>query len=327
MVRTAALLLATCVPVSSLKSGLSSAPLTLEEITTYNRETRKSVAQWITNDTIDRSIFQYGLGKNPKSLARDLVEDTGEAPIQHDLISQLGARMMAAGQPLRYMEIGVSVLKGMYTQSNFFRRASLTGVDIEDPNPLIEKRWAHKKVLASWKTTETPEGQEDMRRASGRNTDYVYVYDGPNENTISYVAGDAFNAHTYGHIKTSIVDKQGPMNLVVSDGMHTGPAVEGEVDKLLSTGIIQFEQDKDFTMLWDDCHGEIYDAAKKNFEKLRTEFGQRRKVWFGKFEINGWVGWKQRKHPTCIFSTFDLSGDHLGAAKTWVAPRADVTCI
>merc|ERR1712232_884626 len=152
--------------------------------------------------------------------------DTGDAPIQHDFITLLGARIVSLGQPLRYMEVGVSVLKNIYTQSHYFENAQITAVDIEDPNPTVEANWTNKRTLAKWSETSIPD--KDMRRQRQRPADYVNQYDGPRGNRMFYVTGDAFNSATWDHLRDSITSRFGPMNLVLSDGLHRSDAVIAE---------------------------------------------------------------------------------------------------
>ena len=70
------------------------------------------------------------------------------------------------------------------------------------------------------------------------------------------------------------------MNLVFSDGFHSGDAVLVEVEGLLGRGIIRRGgaagggDDEDFVMVWDDCQGEILEVvSSKIFPRLREEFG------------------------------------------------------
>lgn len=325
-----ALLVAPCGAIQLRQHKPRSAPEkapALEEITAHNQQTRNSIKQWVTDEDIDGSIFGYGLTSDPKGFAPNTAKDTGDAPIQHDFISQLGARIAEAGEPIRYMEIGVSVLKGMHTQANFFKDAQITAVDIEDPNPSIANFWKNEQVLSEWTDSKMPDGQPDMRRTSGRAKDVIKRWDGPQGNVIHYVVGDAFNAHTYGHLKSEIIDKNGPMNLVVSDGCHTGAAVTAEAENLLGLGIIKGDKAKEFSMVWDDCGGEIAEAVQGGiFARLREEFGKERKLCMGAFSIPGWIGQLEGSHRTCVFSTADLSGEHLGASNTWVADGNEIQC-
>ena len=86
---------------------------------------------------------------------------------------------------------------------------------------------------------------------------------------IFYMAGDAFNDFTYKHVAKHL----GRQNLILSDGMHTGKAVNAELNNLLSSGIIKSNANEEFAMVWDDCLGDIFDAFSNLFvPTLREEF-------------------------------------------------------
>lgn len=291
-----------------------------------NQATRNAVKRWITRDVMDKSIFSYGIGYD--FTTTKLVADTGPSPIQHDFISQLGARMERQGRKVRYMEIGVSVLKGIHTQLHFFRNATVTAFDIEDPNPTIEGLWQNKTVLRSWSTEDMlPHNMTDIRRSKGRVKDFVNSYKGPLGNSIYYVAGNTFNMATWRNLKDVVVAQSGPPNLILSDALHTGPSVLNEVVNLISNGIVQNQSGEDFSMIWDDCGKDILSTFRAHIVGKLHQVFQGRAVCFGDFVIPGWAGKNEHAHRTCVFSTQNLSGPHLGASATWVPEKNNVTCV
>jgi len=298
------------------ESGTQKDAPDLLDVYARNQLTRNSIKSWITPDIMKRSVFTYGW---PKPSLDELSKDTGKNPIQHDFLSQLGARIAAGGQQVKYMEIGVSVLKGVHTQSKFFQNAVITSFDIEDPNPVIEGLWTKKKAIDQWDVSDT-------RKKFGRKSDYINQYVGPNSNNLYYLAGDAFSGTSWDHLQRTIVGKHGSFNLILSDAFHTGKAVKEEVDSMISRGMIK--PGKDFAIVWDDCNegGSIAPANREhNFPKLRSLFAGQATC-SGSFVIPGWVGQNEFSHNTCVFTTLDLSGPHLGASKTWMPEKNDVTC-
>eukprot|EP00928_Gymnodinium_smaydae_P013816 TRINITY_DN15012_c0_g3_i1.p1 TRINITY_DN15012_c0_g3~~TRINITY_DN15012_c0_g3_i1.p1 ORF type:complete len:660 (+),score=82.43 TRINITY_DN15012_c0_g3_i1:209-1981(+) len=283
----------------------------LVQIGKYNRIQRNHIKSWASREAIQASIFGYGMTDNPYGFVEIVNRDVGSEPIQHDVISLLGACTQAAGERVRYMEVGVSVLKNIHTQSMFLQNAFITAVDIEDPNPTIESRWTDKEVVERWSELDMPTPyNKDMRRnaTEPRPFDYVNRYKGPRGNTMYYATGDAFNKKTWVHLRSAIVDKEGPMNLVLSDGLHIAQAVLAEADGLFLREIIKEEPGKPFSMVWDDCETQsgIQGAVLTNIiPRLRREFEDRR-VCYGWFEIGGWTGVHEKLHPTCIFTTFDV---------------------
>merc|ERR1711990_1136213 len=108
------------------------------------------------------------------------------------------------------------------------------------------------------------------------------------------------------------------MNLVLRGG-HTQRAPQPEamiteMELLLSRGIIRNMPDEDFAMVWDDCWsgGMRETILDKVVPHLSDVFRGRRQC-SGSFYIPGSVGKHKINHATCVFSTLDLSGPHLGA--------------
>lgn len=305
--------------------GGSSPAMDLLDVYKLNQNTRNAISYWITQEVLDQSLVNYGLGPPVASLALD----TGKDPIQHDFVSQLGSRLQAAGQQVNYLEIGVSVLKGIHTQSGFFHNSTITAFDVEDPNTIIERLWDDKTTIDSWAAS-------PLRAEHGRAQDYVNQYRGPNSNTLYYVAGNAFDKPSYERIKSNVVAKHGPMNLILSDAWHTGESVSTEINMLIEEGII--DTGNDFAMVWDDCGGDI--QRKKDIytsfqeaiaPKLHALFaghgvGAKRPTCMGRFTIPGWVGQNEFSHSTCVFTTLDLSGPSLGASETWTPMDPVITC-
>lgn len=294
----------------------------------FNQASRASVRPWVIAAVVEHSVFDYGLYPNWHTKQIDFGEldkDVGREPILHDLISLLGARMQARGQQVRYLEIGVSILKCVHTQVNFFKNAVVTALDIEDPNPLVERLWNDRRTLTVWPSSEE-------RRASGRPSDYITHYIGPHGNKVYYVAGSAHSSATYDNLHEVIVQPHGPMNLILSDGDHSEKAVLSEFESMRERGIIKPMPGQDFTMVWDDCafglgdYSTIVNAVMKNIVHYLRKVFVGRRVCAGTFKMNGWRGVNEDAHGVCIFSTLNLTGPHLRSSRTWVAQRARVTC-
>merc|ERR1719440_154369 len=63
----------------------------LMDVLAENEKTRNAMKTWMTPEILHGALFNYGLGPPISSLAKE----TGKDPIQHDFISQLGARLSA----------------------------------------------------------------------------------------------------------------------------------------------------------------------------------------------------------------------------------------
>jgi hypothetical protein len=297
----------------------------LVDVHAHNQISRKMIKTWLPSvDYLNNdAITEYGLpgwlhGK-PKECDGVMLKDVGFLPIQHDFISQLGSRIQAQGKRVKYLEIGVSILKGIHTQVNYFKNAAVVAWDVEDPNPTIANAWANKRTLDTWETS----------RAK-KPADFINRYDGPSGNALYYVAGSAYNQPVFDHVSQTIAAAEGPFNLILSDAAHNSDAVLLEVQRLLNKSLIANQQGEKFAMVWDDCGHGMYDdiqlmVKETIFPMLRKEFANQ-KVCYGSFKISGWLGINEYAHGTCVFSNMDLSGPHLGASKNWTADENDVRC-
>jgi len=191
--------------------------VTLEAVVAESNRIRENITHWVALADVKDSVYGYGMSEDPFGFMKKVDANTGALPLQHDFVTHLGSRLAANGQTIRFMEIGVSVLKSVHVKANFFTGADITAVDIEDPNPTIERLWKDKAFVETW--TESSMGSGDMRLGhKGRTNMYVARYDGPRSNTIFYVTGDSRNSATWRHLAKNIAQPRGPMNLILSDG-------------------------------------------------------------------------------------------------------------
>jgi hypothetical protein len=179
-------------PSLALKLHEAGEPEDLVDIHAHNQISRNMIKTWVPPaDYMENdAVFGYGLParfKGKPSMSDEfLLKDVGPSPIQHDFISQLGARFQAQGKRVKYLEIGVSVLKGIHTQMNYFKDALIVAWDIEDPNPTIAKQWAKVKTIDSWETS---------RDKNKKPADFINRYDGPLGNALYYVADRLFSEY------------------------------------------------------------------------------------------------------------------------------------
>lgn len=361
------------------------------EIWEINRKARSKIVDWIEPKQdpavggVDFMVYQP-TGPNGRALAGEdlgvwvnerLREPTaneqaldGDGPVvqQADFISHIGSRLsgefrhgdrIVPVERLKYLELGVAVLKTFHVQSKFFLNASLTALDLIDPNPKIRKRfWKNRRGLAVWMDVDLPAGYRDKRvELSRRNmqhmsidiSGYLLQYDGPKGNNIFYMTGDVFNKVTWTKLQKEVVARQGAMDLIFSDAFHSADAVVEEIDNMIQYGIINGTESahKDFAMIWDDCteRSLIQESFHRQIvPKLAQEFRGRRYC-AGHFLVAGMhaiapkqsnpqscVGWHPdgdcvtRMKDTCIFTTLDISGPGLGASTQWKAMDAKVKC-
>jgi hypothetical protein len=125
----------------------------LAEVVVRNHRNVESVHEWITRDEWANSFFNYGV---PAHILDALPKPVGAAPCQSDLISWLGTQLRV---PVHYLEIGVSVGKTFYIQTQAFGAGAVfTAFDIEYINPTLQRlltspngRFGQPQLVTEWK--------------------------------------------------------------------------------------------------------------------------------------------------------------------------------
>ena len=311
---------------------------TLEEVFTANERFRATVTRdadgggvgWLDPAFLDKSIFNYGLTRDPRSMLPKVAMAVGERPIEHDLLTYLAARVKARAGRLHYLEIGVSVLKSFDTQAHFHANASFTAMDIEDPNWQRAGRWG---AVA----TELARPSTGMRHRRGRTVDHIYEWSRvPTErplhaaNRVRYVEGDALVPDGWLALaarKRALGEP--PFNFVLSDGLHTAGALRAEMAALLehrllagsdaagagagagaSTSSRGGGKTARVLIAWDDCGGLENEKLRKAVEgPLYAQFKAARlgpTVCYTRVSIPGWIGQGEHEHGCCLLSTFNM---------------------
>jgi len=272
----------------------------LKVISNWNHMTRSSVPRWIQREEweIPASKFSYGLPE----FALELVNrHTGNIPIQHDLISLLAVALhnkLENRQPLKYLEIGVSVGKCLYTQMQFLNHydipSEIYALDIESINPSFA-RLLNKEISYPFATHSSTidnamqEGGVSVFQLTQDKTDGFLIY----------CAGDEFAEQTW----TNLAKLNNQYNLILSDACHTGKAVLHEFDNLLKYNMIYKEH---FAVVWDDCSGEIENAFHNIANDIARHLENQQSICKVILGVPGWLGEHEGFHNTCILTTLDL---------------------
>jgi len=266
-----------------------------------NQQTRAKVTSWIERSDWDAALFHYGL---PAGVFHLVNLDVGPSPINHDLVSFLGAALHAV-QPrkLHYLEIGVSVGKCIYTQLQFFGRdAVVVAFDVEDINPTFEKLLSPREtsVLDTWTEERLVPGVTTTRRAAGaERRDSMKSFVSPAGGELRYLASDEFNLEGWRHL----AQQKLVFDLVYSDALHTPEALLFEAQQLAELGLINVAEH--FAIVWDDCEGDMVTRAVcPILAQLRERAAH--EVYFDIFLIGGWLGKHEILHNTCVATTLQL---------------------
>jgi hypothetical protein len=237
------------------------------------------IEEWIDEEAVTKSVYSYGLMPHTRAaMNKRLVDDT-------TIIDVVQYFVQLYGDGVAYLEIGVSVGKTFWSVVNAVPNASATALDIEDINPVIAARFELKNSEVFPTTI-----------ATDRNTPYreSRYHFGKNNCSISYVAGDVYDAETWRRMQGR------KFQVIFSDAAHSPEAILKEWDEITSRGLLD---DNGFTVIWDDL---VSPGMRAAFDKIAQDAIQR----YGLTKQNvcfthvwGWVGNAEPHHPIGIIST------------------------
>ena len=242
----------------------------LQDVILFNRSTLAGVDKFVDDPDYNESPDNYGLPEHVKHLI-DL--PVGPQPTYVDLLMFLQTHF--AKDNIKYVEIGVSVLKTFYQVSNFLKNSHLYAFDINRINPTMEKRF-----------TRTHPTVNNLNQ---------YKLD---SNNISYFQGDVYNQSDFSNFKEHV---GGPVNIVFSDAHHTSLGLASEFNQYIRDSL-----DEEFILFYDDLErpsmqGVFVDIAE-NISKRRAGI----EAMF--LKVNGWLGEHEHAHTTGIVSSLNLAG-------------------
>jgi hypothetical protein len=272
----------------------------MENIVSYNKNTLKSVEQWIKREDYDipNSIFNYGL---PERIFHLIDTDISDDLTECDIICYFIYLFNKDSLPINYIELGVSVGKTFYqickyTKNNINIEYSINGLDLEKINPIL------KKLLFSLKFDEFKETTVpiNLYQTSGinRNTNLNTILKWNNsKNNIMYYESDVFDIDIWKHM-----DKK--YNIIFSDAFHEPHALLIEYNNLKNNNLIDLNK---FIYCFDDLednkNGNMWGSVISIYNDISNTTGQ--KIFLKHYKVNGWIGNNESKHNFGIISSFD----------------------
>jgi hypothetical protein len=253
------------------------------EIYNNNRSALSKVDYWLNDDILGKSVWGYGNPfKDPYHVNYIKYHIT-----YSDLIVFLSTFLKTK---VSYLEIGVSFGKNLFQLSDSFNESTLVGIEIESLNPVLDKFYNSKEVLASRK----PESIEAMDKTlKVHHPEFAkYKY---NTNTIYYLADNLLNPRIWDNLSSF------KFNLIFSDAWHSPEALEHEIDMLIKNNLID---EQGFIMIWDDLGGDMTDKFFELTSKLISHYKLNS---YERFitDVNGMIGYAA--HPIGIFSSLKIS--------------------
>jgi hypothetical protein len=257
----------------------SALPFTEEALTgpvNTNRETLALIDDWIDEKAFAASFFQYGV---PDFIKAVINKPIGGSVTYTDLMLLIAKKYF---EQVNYLEIGVSVGKNFFQLLRSLPKASLTGFDIEEINPVLERqlRFADKKEWA------TPRGSIKKNNSSLK----TYSF---GEKKVAYLSADVWDEGSWEKLQGQ------KFNMVFSDALHSAKAILFEFKMLEKYGLL----DDRFVIVWDDLVGKMQDAFYKIIRRYNAAYGIR-DIYL--VEVNGWVGKHEGAHSVGIISNFEF---------------------
>jgi len=178
---------------------------------------------------------------------------------------------------IKYVEIGVSVLKSFYQVSSFLKGCDLYAFDINPINPTIEKKF-------------TP-----VDLSNPKIKKYQH-----NSNNITYFQGDVLN----GEDLREFQKQTGKVNVIFSDALHTGEGLRSEYNHYIKDSL-----DDDFLLYYDDMSPHPTSGIREAFADIEAVIRDNSTKGVSKalVRVNGWLGEHEHLHPTAIISSLPLT--------------------
>ncbi len=248
----------------------------LQESISINRNSLSLVDNWIDDAAFKNSWFSYGV---PDFIKKEINRPLNSDITYTDIMLFIAKRFF---KELNYLEIGVSVGKNFFQLLNAYDHANFAGFDIEEINPVIEK-----KLLFNFK-----EEWQTPAKSIKKNNSSLKTYSFQNS-TVKYLCADVWDENSWAKLKNS------KFNMVFSDALHSPEAILFEFEMLAKYNLL----DEQFVIVWDDLVGKM----KKSFYKIIRKYNEAYKL-EGIYLLNdnGWVGQYEIPHSVGIISNFSL---------------------
>jgi hypothetical protein len=231
-------------------------PSNFATIYSKNRALLSSIPQWISEEDLRTSLWDYGVPSvcltSWNNLGFGALADVDMDLTVVDLLAFVGSYL----SDLRYLEIGIGVGKNFLQICKQFPDAISVGLDVEEINPVLRSQFTSPAL--EWQSdtpylVDTFSGQRREKRASLTRL----------SKTVSYLSADLFRDDTWARLEGQT------FNLIFSDAVHSPDAVRAELQFLLRHELIDKAR---FAMFWDDLFGEMQSAFMANARDLCKMF-------------------------------------------------------
>ncbi len=242
----------------------------LAEVIRQNREVLNMVDDWLPSRLISDSVFRYGV--NPE--VEPLLNLPPDNHCTHtDLLAYFGR---TAREPLKYLELGVSVGKTFWQMLNTCVPSECWAFDIEEISPVLRSRLTQES-RQEWTTPPS-----SIKKTPSSITHFKHPATG---NRVVYICADIFDPHAWELLAGE------NFNLALSDALHTPEALEFEWNQMVKMSIFNPQE---IVLMWDDLNGDMRDWFESKREVLAAQLATDLQN-IGSIYMNGWLG--QREFP------------------------------
>lgn len=225
-------------------------PSLFARIYEHNRKSLSRVPDWSNN--IDNSLWRYGVMPMWTGALNQIEPEVTYS----DLIGFIASQI----DPLKYLEIGVSVGKNFWQVANLFPDAEIYGLDVEEPSPALISLFDRVETVF-----EGPEQTVDTLSGIPKTIRLTHYRLHRKGVPVTYIKGDQFDPRTWQSIHTQF-------NFVFSDAHHSGHALRDEMRHLLQCDLLDLSGK--FAMYWDDLVNiEMQSAFEDNCKALGGDHG------------------------------------------------------
>ena len=261
-------------PKIQTKSALPFAVQDLSEAVKLNRESLRSVSNWIDEEAFGRSWFQYGV---PDFIKSDINRKISDSPTYTDYMVVIGKYFF---QNPGYLEIGVSVGKNFFQMLRAFPGGQMTGFDIEDINPILDRELKLEKK-EEWQTPTS-----SIKKSLSSLTYYRH-----GNKQVKYLCADVWDEQSWARLEGN------KFNMVFSDALHSAEAILFEFEMLVKYQLL----DDKFVIVWDDLVGKMKTSFYRIIRKYHAKYNIQESYLLN---INGWIGEHEGPHSVGIISNF-----------------------
>lgn len=253
-----------------------------------NRNTLRSIPQWIDRAAMDQSLWNYGVPLEWVKTQHQ-ADRTGVNDIEDDITTADVIGFLAAGmKPLSYLEIGVSVGKTLTQIAKANPGSQLVGLDIEEINPVLKSQFDTSQV--EWRGPEGSPANALDGRIILKYPTMTRLHDKTAKVSLDYLSADQFRPQTWENLSGR------KFNLIYSDGVHTPEALRTELSYLNRFDLI--DRRRPFAMVWDDMWSmTMQQPFVENCRALFEIFGGDEQA-ISLIELHGSYG---MRHPVGLF--------------------------